>query len=181
VRARARLDAADRVGDDVAKNIVPGVNPRCPTARSRLTKLLVPVIALGGVAFVFAGGQTIVTLLLLGYALVTQLFPALVLSLGAAGVGDRYGRDGRHRGGRGMVAAMSFAGATPETASTVDALIPGLPDFLAQLNLAILALIVNVVVTLVVSSATRGTAEETPARGRFDRVHETLIRPERAA
>jgi hypothetical protein len=41
------------------------------------------------------------------------------------------------------------------------------------MNLAILALLVNVVVTLVVSSATRGTAEETPARGRFDRVTET--------
>jgi hypothetical protein len=29
---------------------------------------------------------------------------------------------------------MSFAGATPETASTVDTLIPGLPAFLAQMT-----------------------------------------------
>ena len=44
-----------------------------------------PVVALGGVAFVFAGGQTLVTLLLLGYALVTQLFPPLVMALAAPG------------------------------------------------------------------------------------------------
>ena len=45
-----------------------------------------------------------------------------------------------------MVAAMSFAGATPETSSTVDSLVGGLPSFLAQLNLGIVALVVNLVV-----------------------------------
>jgi solute:Na+ symporter, SSS family len=60
----------------VAKNIVRGLNPGMSDGTvTSLTKALVPVIALGAVAFVFAGGQTIVTLLLLGYALVTQLFP----------------------------------------------------------------------------------------------------------
>src|SRR3954470_6183654 len=54
----------------VAKNIVRGLNPGMSDAATvRLSKLLVPVVALGGVAFVFAGGQTLVTLLLLGYAL----------------------------------------------------------------------------------------------------------------
>ena len=48
--------------------------------------------------------------------------------------------------GVGMVAAMSFAGATPETSSTVDSLIGGLPPFLAQLNLGIVALVVNLIV-----------------------------------
>ena len=71
----------------VAKNIVRGVNPGMTDAldRARCRKLLVPVVALGGVAFVFAGGQTLVTLLLLGYALVTQLFPSLVMALVAPG------------------------------------------------------------------------------------------------
>jgi hypothetical protein len=40
---------------------------------------------------VFQGGQPIVTLLLLGYALVTQLFPALILALVRPGVVTRYG------------------------------------------------------------------------------------------
>ena len=78
------------------------MNPSLSDApRRALSKLMVPVIALGGVAFVFAGGQTIVTLLLLGYALVTQLFPSLVMALVAARVGDQVGRDGGHRGRRG--------------------------------------------------------------------------------
>src|SRR3954468_20069367 len=139
----------------VAKNIVRGLNPGMSDGTvTSLTKALVPVIALGAVAFVFAGGQTIVTLLLLGYALVTQLFPALVLSLARPAWVNRYGAMTGIAAGVGMVAAMSFAGATPETASTVDALIPGLPGFLAQLNLAILALLVNLLVTLAVSAAT---------------------------
>ena len=63
----------------VARNIYRALNPSISDATvTRTTKLLVPVIALAAVAFVFAGGQTIVTLLLLGYALVTQLFPALL-------------------------------------------------------------------------------------------------------
>jgi hypothetical protein len=48
----------------------------------------------------------------------------------------------------------------------VDAFIPGLPSFLAQLNLAILALLVNLVVTLAVSAATPGRA---PSERRFER------------
>ena len=60
--------------------------------------------------------------------------------------------------GVGMVAAMSFAGATPETSSTVDSFIGGLPSFLAQLNLGIVALVVNLIVMAGVSALTRGSA-----------------------
>src|SRR4051812_2112504 len=154
----------------VARNIYRGLNPTASDATvTTLTKLLVPVIALGAVAFVFAGGQTIVTLLLLGYALVTQLFPALVLSLARPGWVNRYGAMAGIVAGVGLVAAVSFAGATPETASTVDALIGGLPSFLAQMNLAILALVLNLVVTLTVSAVTRGAVAEPPAGRRFER------------
>src|SRR4051812_32183669 len=152
----------------VAKNIVRGVNPGMSDgATSRLTKLLVPVVALGGVAFVFAGGQTLVTLLLLGYALVTQLFPPLVLALVRP---DRVTKQGAMAGilaGVGVVAAMSFAGSTPQTASTVNSFIGGLPDFLGQLNLAIVALIVNLIVMVAVSAFTRGGAAT--RSGRFER------------
>jgi solute:Na+ symporter, SSS family len=154
----------------VAKNVVRGVNPSMTdAATSRLMKLLVPVIALAGVAFVFAGGQTLVTLLLLGYALVTQLFPALVMALAAPGRVSKQGAMAGIAAGVAMVAAMSFAGATPETASTVDSFIGGLPDFLGQLNLAIVALLVNLLVTVVVSALTRGSADD-GAGGRFRRV-----------
>src|SRR5262245_39130582 len=44
----------------VAKNVVRGVNPSLSDgATASLSKLMVPVVALAGVAFVFAGGQTL--------------------------------------------------------------------------------------------------------------------------
>ena len=68
-------------------------------------KLLVPVVALVAVFFTLQGGETIVALLLMGYSFVTQLFPALVLSLHAAQPGDRTwcdrGDPGRGRDCRG--------------------------------------------------------------------------------
>src|SRR4051794_6692415 len=151
----------------VAKNVVRGVNPGMSDgATTRLTKLMVPVVALGGVAFVFAGGQTLVTLLLLGYALVTQLFPPLVLALVKPGRVTKQGAMAGVLAGVGMVAAMSFAGATPETSSTVDSFID-LPGFLGQLNLAIVALLVNLIVMVAVSAVTRGSAPT--GSGRFER------------
>jgi SSS family solute:Na+ symporter len=163
----------------VAKNVVRGVNPSLSDdSTARLSKLLVPIIALAGVAFVFAGGQTIVTLLLLGYALVTQLFPSLVMALVRPGLVSKWGAMAGIVAGVGMVAAMSFAGATPETSSTVDSFIGGLPAFLAQLNLGIVALVVNLVVMVAVSALTRGVASS-PSGGRFQRVEEPEWSPSR--
>jgi SSS family solute:Na+ symporter len=152
----------------VAKNVVRGLNPgMSDAATTRLTKSLVPLVALGGVGFVFSGGQTLVTLLLLGYALVTQLFPPLVMALAAPGRVTKWGAMAGVVAGVGMVAGMSFSGATPGTSTTVDTFISGVPDFIGQLNLAIVALVVNLIVMIVVSLVTR-PAE--PARtGRFDR------------
>jgi hypothetical protein len=62
-----------------------------------------------------------------------------------------------------MVAAMTFSGATPGSSTTLDSLIGGLPGFLAQLNLGVVALAVNFAVLAVVSAATRGAAP--PAEG----------------
>src|SRR3954451_9438170 len=147
----------------VARNIYRGVNPGVSDATvTTVTKLLVPVIALGAVAFVFAGGQTIVTLLLLGYALVTQLFPALVLSVIRPGWVTKAGAIAGIVVGEAIVAAMTFSGATPGSSTTVDSLVGGLPSFIAQLNLGVVALAVNFAVTVAVSMATRSTSA-TPA------------------
>ena len=58
----------------------------------------------------------------------------------------------------GVVAAMTFSGATPGSSTTLDALVGGLPASLADLNLGVVALGVNVVVTAAVSAGTRGSA-----------------------
>ena len=170
----------------VSRNIYRGLNPTASDATvTGLTKLLVPVIALGAVAFVFAGGQTIVTLLLLGYALVTQLFPALVLSLVRPGWVTKAGAIAGIVVGEAIVAAMSFSGATPGSSTTVDSLIGGLPSFIAQLNLGVVALAVNFAVTAAVSVATRsaqpGARAEDEREPRFSREPERAVERARPA
>ena len=152
----------------VAKNVVRGLNPgMTDEATTRLTKLLVPLVALGGVGFVFSGGQTLVTLLLIGYSLVTQLFPPLVMALAAPGRVTKWGAMAGVVAGVAMVAGMSFSGATPGTSTTVDSFIGGLPGWIGQLNLAIVALVVNLIVMFVVSALTPGAAAT--GSGRFER------------
>ncbi len=170
----------------VSRNIYRGLNPTASDATvTGLTKLLVPVIALGAVAFVFAGGQTIVTLLLLGYALVTQLFPALVLSLVRPGWVTKAGAIAGIVVGEAIVAAMSFSGATPGSSTTVDSLVGGLPSFIAQLNLGVVALAVNFAVTAAVSVATRsaqpGARAEDEREPRFSREPERAVERARPA
>jgi solute:Na+ symporter, SSS family len=158
----------------VAKNIVRGVNTELSDATTAtLSKLLVPLVALGGVAFVFAGGQTIATLLPLGYALVTQLFPALLAALARPGLFTRQGALAGIVASVAMVAAMSFSGSTPGTSTTVESFIGGLPGFIGQLNLGIVALLVNVIVTFGVSAVTRDPAA-TPSARRFERSGERM-------
>jgi solute:Na+ symporter, SSS family len=170
----------------VARNIYRGLNPTASEATvTGLTKVLVPVIALGAVAFVFAGGQTIVTLLLLGYALVTQLFPALVLSLVRPGWVTKAGAIAGIAVGEAIVAAMSFSGATPGSSTTVDSLVGGLPSFIAQLNLGVVALAINFAVTAAVSVATRSAQPGAPAEDgrepRFSREPEPAVERARPA
>jgi SSS family solute:Na+ symporter len=148
----------------VARNVYRGLNPHASDATvTTLTKMLVPVVALGAVAFVFAGGQTIVTLLLLGYALVTQLFPALLWSLVRPGFVTRAGAIAGIVVGVGVVAAMTFSGATPGSSTTLDALVGGLPAWLADLNLGVVALGVNVLVTAAVSRRASGCGRRSGA------------------
>jgi SSS family solute:Na+ symporter len=138
-------------GTILAKNVYRELSP---TASDRtvglVARALVPALALLAVAFTLRGGQAIVVLLLMGYSFVTQLFPALVLSLGA-----------RPR----VSAAAAFAGIVAGEAvvvwqtvskASLATLLPGAPQVVKDLNVGIVALAVNVVVLGVVAGMTRG-------------------------
>jgi solute:Na+ symporter, SSS family len=116
---------------------------------SRLARWLVPVVALVAVFFTLRGGQTIVALLLMGYSFVTQLFPALVMSLRrhnpltSAGVFA------------GIVVGIATVAATSLTHTTIATLFPSLPEALRDLNIGIVALALNVLTVTVVSTFSR--------------------------
>jgi solute:Na+ symporter, SSS family len=113
----------------------------------RVAKLLVPVVALVAVYFTLAGGQTIVSLLLMGYSLVTQLFPALALSLTKSRWATRAGA------AAGIVAGVAAVAAISLSHATIATLFPALPAPLQELNVGLIALAVNVIVLAVVSAA----------------------------
>ncbi|WP_441249487.1 sodium:solute symporter family protein [Kitasatospora sp. McL0602] len=118
----------------------------------RAAKLLVPVIAAVALFFAFNGGSTLVNLLLMGYSLVTQLFPALLLSLPAR---RRITKQGA---AAGIVAGVTTVAVVTLTGTTVADLLPGLPQPVKDLNVGVVALLVNLVVLFAVSAVTRPAA-----------------------
>jgi solute:Na+ symporter, SSS family len=115
-----------------------------------LAKWLVPVIMLIAVYFTITGSSTIVTMLLVGYSFVTQLFPTVVASLLPRNPVTAAGAFA------GILAGVVVATVLTFTHATIGSLIPGLPEAIRDLNVGIIALAANVVVLVVVSAATRG-------------------------
>ncbi|MFJ1749526.1 sodium:solute symporter [Streptomyces sp. NPDC088116] len=151
----------------LAKNVYRLARPRTTDAQvGRLAQLLVPAIALIALYFTFNGGSSIVSLLLMGYALVTQLFPALLASLASRRIVTKQGA------AAGIVVGVITVALVTITGVSVGSLLPGLPQAVKDLNVGVVALVLNVLVMTAVSAATR-----TPASG-DDRVN---LRPEAPA
>jgi solute:Na+ symporter, SSS family len=129
----------------IANNLYRTVNRSADDRQvSRLAKLLVPVVALVAVFFTLNGGETIVALLLMGYSLVTQLFPSLVLSLGQRNFATREGAAAGILAGIATVAIVSLTGVNFHRLSW-------LPPQVQDLNIGIVALAVNFIVLIAVS------------------------------
>ena len=116
---------------------------------SKLAKLFVPVVALVAVYFTLRGGETIVALLLMGYSFVTQLFPALILSLTRQSFVSREGAIA------GIVVGVATVAIISLTHATIGTLLPWLPEAAREINVGIIALVLNVVVMVIVSLAMR--------------------------
>ncbi len=140
------ISAATILAKNVYRPLIKGSNDR---HIALLARALVPVIALAAVLLTLRGGNAIVNLLLMGYNLVTQLFPAVALSLGQRRVVTAAGAFAGIVAGEATVAYISLTG-TP-----VAAMLPGAPDVVKDLNVGIVALIVNVAVFALVTLATR--------------------------
>jgi SSS family solute:Na+ symporter len=132
-----------------SRNLVAALSRRqSDESTVRLAKLLVPVMAAIGCYFAISGSSTIVALLLMGYNFVTQLFPAVVLSLRER---NPVTKEGAFAGILAGVATVVYFTVTHET---IGKLLPGLPQVVKDLNVGLVALLVNIVVLAVVSAAT---------------------------
>jgi SSS family solute:Na+ symporter len=124
-----------------------------PDRIALIARASVPVWALIAVWFTIGGSQTIVALLLMGYAFVTQLFPALIASLMPRNPVSGAGAFA------GIAAGVAMVALTTSQHLTLMKLLPFLPPALDDVNIGIAALILNVVVLGIVSAVLRPRLE----------------------
>ncbi|MFK2827086.1 sodium:solute symporter [Bacillus sp. B190/17] len=137
---------------NVYKVMVPSATNQQVT---KTAKYLVPVIALIATYFTVNGGNTIVTLLLLGYGFISQILPALLFSFLKRNFVNKYGAIA------GMITGVAAVMYTTFNNSSFGTLFPSLPQVIKDLDIGIVALVLNTVVTIVVSLATQSvTAKE---------------------
>jgi SSS family solute:Na+ symporter len=134
----------------LANNILRPLRPQTTDLTTwRIAKWLVPVVALVSVLFTLQGGTTIVALLLMGYSFVTQLLPPLIASLLPHNPVTRAGAIA------GISVGVATIAITSLTGTSVATLFPALPGGLRDLNIGIVALILNLVALGAVSATTR--------------------------
>ena len=137
----------------LANNVIRAVRPDMSLdAVTSLARLLVPVVALISVWFTLQGGSTIVALLLMGYAFVTQLFPVLIASLLPRNPVTKQGAF------VGICVGVATVAVTSLTHTSVASLFPALPEALQDLNIGIVALVLNVAALALVSAVTHRRA-----------------------
>ncbi len=115
----------------------------------RIAKAAVPIVVVISVAFALSGGQTVVALLLMGYNFVTQLAPAFFASLLRRNPATSTGAVCGISVGVISVALISL------TNTRIGTLLPFLPDVLRDVNVGIVALVLNVITFMLTSALER--------------------------
>jgi solute:Na+ symporter, SSS family len=143
------ITAATIIAHNIYRALVPHATDRTV---SLLARSLVPVVAITAAILALHGGQSIVVLLLLGYTIVTQLFPTLIVSLGRTPWASAAGAIA------GICAGESTTIYLTVTGTSVAKLAPSAPQIVKDLNVGVIALAVNIVALIIVSLATRRPA-----------------------
>jgi SSS family solute:Na+ symporter len=139
------ITGATVVSNNICWKLWPGLSPYQLANCARMS-----VFAITGVAvyFTLTGGDSIVAILIMGYSIVTQLFPSLFASLLPH---NPFTKEGAIAGivvGLGSVAIVSMTGLNIAT------FFPDAPIFIKEVNTGFIALTLNIMVALLVSIAT---------------------------
>lgn len=136
----------------LSKNIYRAWKPNTTDQQlAKLAKRLVPVIALVTLFFTFNGGESILTLYLMSYSFMVQLFPALFFSLWKRNPVTVQGAIA------GMIVGSIIVIYSTITEMSLATLFPSFPNVIKDLDLGLAVLIINVAVTLGVSVVTKKT------------------------
>ncbi|HSU78879.1 MAG TPA: sodium:solute symporter [Candidatus Angelobacter sp.] len=142
----------------ISKNLFKVFKPSASDSQvTSVAKYLVPVVSLIALYFTFNGGQTIVALLLMGYSMVTQFFPAIVFSFMKRNPITKAGAFSGILAGELVVAYVTI------TSQTMATIMPFMPQGILDLNTGIVAFVINLIVTFIVSAFTQKVSMEKKA------------------
>jgi SSS family solute:Na+ symporter len=139
------ITAATIVSNNLVLKFYPSMTAHQMTNCARLSVVAISAIA---VYFTLVGGDGIVAVLILGYGIVTQLFPALFASLLPR---NPFTKEGAMAGiivGVGTVTVVSASGLN------IITFFPGAPSVFREVNTGFIALGFNTMIALLVSIAT---------------------------
>jgi SSS family solute:Na+ symporter len=136
------MSAATLLSKNVYKVFVPSTPDQVVI---KYAKFLVPVISLIAVYFSLHGGNTLANLILMGYSLMTQLFPSLIFSLMKKNFVNKLGATA------GIISGLATVTYITLSQTTIGTLFPYLPQAVKDLNVGIIALAVNFFFTITVS------------------------------
>lgn len=128
------------MGTILARLLRPASTASDPAAEVRMARLAVVLVAALALMFAFRAGQTLVTLLLFAYAMVTQLFPSLMLTLLWPSRAHPVAAMAGIVIGEGIVVWTTLSNVTMAT------VFPQWPAALTDINIGVLALVANVLV-----------------------------------
>ncbi|MGG2093496.1 sodium:solute symporter [Bacillus sp. S13(2024)] len=133
-----------------AKNIYQVFAPQTSEKKiAKISRFSVPVVALITVFFTFKGGSTLVPLLLMGFSLVTQLMPGMVFGL------SKYNFITKQGAAAGIIAGVATVIYTTLTSTTIGTMFPALPQWVKDINIGIIALVINLIIMTFVSLVTK--------------------------
>lgn len=139
------ITGATVISNNICWKLLPGLTASQLVNCARGSVVLITAIA---VYFTLRGGESIVAILIMGYSIVTQLFPSLFTSLLRRNPITREGAIAGILVGVGTVAIVSLTGLNIAT------FFPDAPIFIKEVNTGFIALTLNVMVALLVSIAT---------------------------
>jgi len=140
------ISASTLLARDLYRPLRPGSGDMHLARVSRVGTLLLMLVA---VALTIFGGSSIVSLLLTGFSIVTQLAPALWSVVARRPFANAHGVMAGILVGEAFVAATVFGGLT------LAKLLPGAPSWVHDLNIGIVGLGLNVAAMLLVTALSR--------------------------
>lgn len=137
----------------IANDIYKPLTRNCASEQqiARVARYLVPILAIISVLFTIYGGKTIVSLLLLGYGLVTQLLPGVIFGLFAKSVINSKGVIA------GIVAGLVVAIFLTLSGINLKTLFPDAGSW-TDFNSGLISVIFNTIIMLLVSKLYQKTA-----------------------